>query len=59
MIFSNNGTNSIKHEKEVNRILQIVYEDYATIRRALIEYGFITFGTRKPPLFISEDELCP
>jgi Trp operon repressor len=28
-------------EKEVNRILKRVYEDYATIRRALIEYGFI------------------
>jgi DNA-binding CsgD family transcriptional regulator len=27
-------------EKEVNRILKRVYEDYATIRRALIEYGF-------------------
>ena len=28
-------------EKEVNRILERIYEDYATIRRALIEYGFI------------------
>lgn len=28
-------------EKEINRILQRIYEDYATIRRALIEYGFI------------------
>ncbi len=28
-------------EKEINRILKRVYEDYATIRRALIEYGFI------------------
>lgn len=28
-------------EKEVNRILQRIYEDYATIRRALIEYGFV------------------
>jgi hypothetical protein len=28
-------------EKEVNRILKRIYEDYATIRRALIEYGFI------------------
>lgn len=28
-------------EKEINRILQRVYEDYAAIRRALIEYGFI------------------
>jgi len=28
-------------EKEVNRILKRIYEDYPTIRRALIEYGFI------------------
>lgn len=28
-------------EKEVNRILERIYDDYATIRRALIEYGFI------------------
>ncbi|WMM24894.1 DUF2087 domain-containing protein [Tissierella sp. MB52-C2] len=28
-------------EKEINRILQRIHEDYATIRRALIEYGFI------------------
>lgn len=28
-------------EKEINRILKRVYDDYATIRRALIEYGFV------------------
>ncbi|OOM70883.1 bacterial regulatory protein, luxR family [Clostridium puniceum] len=28
-------------EKEINRILSRIYGDYATIRRALIEYGFI------------------
>lgn len=28
-------------EKEINKILGRVYEDYATLRRALIEYGFI------------------
>lgn len=28
-------------EKEVNRILERIYEDYVTIRRALVEYGFI------------------
>lgn len=28
-------------EKEINRVLQRIYEDYATIRRSLIEYGFI------------------
>lgn len=36
--FTNGKTYS---EKEINRILERVYEDYATIRRALIEYGFI------------------
>ena len=28
-------------EKEINRILGRVYGDYATLRRALVEYGFI------------------
>lgn len=28
-------------EKEVNVILKRIYEDYVTLRRALIEYGFI------------------
>lgn len=28
-------------EKEVNRILERVYGDYATVRRELIEYGFL------------------
>lgn len=28
-------------EKEVNSILKAIYEDYATIRRYLIEYGFM------------------
>ncbi|WP_053985069.1 DUF2087 domain-containing protein [Niameybacter massiliensis] len=28
-------------EKEINRTLGRLYEDYATIRRALIEYGFL------------------
>ncbi|WP_294352461.1 DUF2087 domain-containing protein [uncultured Clostridium sp.] len=28
-------------EKEVNRILKRIFEDYVTIRRALIEYGFM------------------
>ena len=28
-------------EKEINRVLKRIYDDYATIRRALIEYGFI------------------
>lgn len=28
-------------EKEINRVLKRIYEDNATLRRALIEYGFI------------------
>lgn len=28
-------------EKEVNRLLERVCDDYVTIRRALIEYGFL------------------
>ncbi|MDS0526380.1 DUF2087 domain-containing protein [Clostridium sp. SHJSY1] len=28
-------------EKEINRILKRIYEDYVTLRRALIEYGYI------------------
>lgn len=28
-------------EKEINRVLKRIYEDYVTIRRALVEYGFI------------------
>ncbi|MGL5415112.1 MAG: DUF2087 domain-containing protein [Clostridium sp.] len=28
-------------EKEINRILKRIYEDFASIRRALIEYGFV------------------
>jgi len=32
-------------EKEVNRILQPIYHDFATVRRYLIEYGFLD---RKP-----------
>ena len=29
------------NESEINRILKRIYEDYATLRRALVEYGFI------------------
>jgi hypothetical protein len=28
-------------EKEVNEILRNIYEDYATLRRALADYGFL------------------
>lgn len=29
------------HEKEVNQILQPIYDDYVTLRRYLIDYGFL------------------
>ncbi|MDD5293658.1 MAG: DUF2087 domain-containing protein [Candidatus Izemoplasmatales bacterium] len=29
------------HEKEVNAILEVIYFDYVTIRRYLIDYGFM------------------
>lgn len=29
------------NEKEINRILERIYGDYATLRRSLIEYGFL------------------
>ncbi|TYR80318.1 DUF2087 domain-containing protein [Priestia megaterium] len=32
--------NKVYHEKEVNDILQLIYEDYVLVRRFLIEYGF-------------------
>ncbi len=35
-------TGKVYSEKEINRILSRVYEDYATVRRALIEYGFLS-----------------
>jgi len=28
-------------EKEVNEILKAIYDDYVTLRRYLIEYGFL------------------
>ena len=34
------GKNSFR-KKEINRVLKRIYDDYVTIRRALIEYGFI------------------
>lgn len=39
-IVKNFSKGKIYSEKEVNRILKRIYEDNATIRRALIEYGF-------------------
>jgi hypothetical protein len=40
-IAKNFSIGKIYSEKEINRVLKRIYEDYATIRRALIEYGFI------------------
>jgi hypothetical protein len=40
-IIKNFSVGKTYSEKEINRILKRIYEDYATIRRALIEYGFI------------------
>lgn len=40
-IVKNFSTGRTYTEKEINRVLKRIFEDYATIRRALIEYGFI------------------
>lgn len=34
-------SNRIYSEKEINEILKLIYSDFATIRRYLIEYGFM------------------
>lgn len=41
-------------EKDVNRILERIYEDYVTIRRALVEYGFIDRSTNCLEYWIKE-----
>jgi hypothetical protein len=35
----------IYNENEVNQILKAIYDDYPTIRRYLIEYGFMNRST--------------
>ncbi len=40
-IMKNFSRGKIYSEKEINRILKRIYDDNATIRRGLIEYGFI------------------
>lgn len=40
-IVKNFSTGRTYTEKEINRVLKRIFEDYATIRRALIDYGFI------------------
>lgn len=41
-------------EKEINNILKRIYEDYATIRRALVEYGFIERADDCSSYWVSE-----
>ncbi len=40
-ITKNFSKGRIYSEKEINRVLKRIHEDYITIRRALIEYGFL------------------
>lgn len=40
-IVKNFATGRTYTEKEINRVLKRIFEDYVTIRRALIEYGFL------------------
>lgn len=40
-IIKNFSKGKFYSEKEINRTLERIYEDYATLRRALVEYGFI------------------
>jgi hypothetical protein len=38
-------TGKVYTEKELNRILKDIYDDYPTLRRYLIEYGFMERST--------------
>jgi hypothetical protein len=40
-IAKNFSKGKIYSEKEINRVLKRIYEDYVSLRRALIEYGYI------------------
>ncbi len=42
IIAANFKTGTTYSEQEINRILKRIYEDYVTIRRAMIEYGFLS-----------------
>ncbi|MHC1749330.1 MAG: DUF2087 domain-containing protein [Cellulosilyticaceae bacterium] len=44
----------IYSEVEINRILERIYSDYATLRRALIEYGFMDRDERGDNYWIKE-----
>ena len=42
-------------EKEVNQILEAIYSDYVTIRRYLIEYGFLSRTTDCAEYWVKEE----
>jgi hypothetical protein len=46
-------------EKEVNQILQMFYEDFAILRRYLVDYGFLKrdlYGTAYKKVELSKSE---
>ncbi|WJY27325.1 DUF2087 domain-containing protein [Sporosarcina trichiuri] len=43
-------------EKEVNAVLQTMYEDFALIRRALIDYGFLARSLDCTEYWVAEEE---
>lgn len=44
-IATNFKSGEIYTEKEINRVLKRIYDDYVLIRRYLIEYGFLDRNT--------------
>jgi hypothetical protein len=46
---------NVYNEKEVNEILKLVYDDFATIRRYLIEYGFLDRTTDGGSYWVKEN----
>lgn len=46
----------IYNEKEVNEILKEVYEDYVTLRRYLVEYGFVDRKTDGSQYWIKQNK---
>lgn len=45
----------IYSEREINEVLKIIYGDFATIRRALIVYGFMNRSKDCSEYWIKED----
>lgn len=41
LIVTNFKVGIMYSEPEINKVLKRIYEDYVTIRRAMIEYGFL------------------